>query len=158
MTTAIAEEKQRMAQLLGEVHDRQRKYEMFVEPPAPAERIEPLRSAARVELSIDLPAEYAAFLELSDGLDWNGAVIYATERKAEAPGRPFLEGLVPANLDLRDNPDLGRLLVLGESGMELYVHDPQSGAFRIIDRVSMDPYDTFDSFGDLLAAILRSRL
>jgi hypothetical protein len=158
MKKPTTEIRARLAQSLGKVHDRQREYQMFIEPPAESGRVQLLRQATRSELNHDLPEDYVAFLELSDGIDWNGAVVYGTERKAESHERPFLEGFLEANQALRDGEPFRHLLALGESGMELYVYEPQSDKFSIIDRLSVDTYETCDSFDDLLDAILRNRL
>jgi hypothetical protein len=144
--------------LLSEVHALQRKYGRAIEPPASTEQIAVLRDTVRAELGVDLPDGYAKFLAVSNGLDWNGTLFYATERRAKAPGHPFLDGVVPANLDVRDNGPSLRLLVLGESGMEIYVHDLVSSAFRIVDRVSLDTYESYESFDELFAAAIKKRL
>ena len=133
--------------LLSKVHLQQRKHGRFIQPPASPDQIATLREVMRAKLGVDLPDEYAQFLAVSDGLEWNGTLFYATERHANAPDRPFFDGVVPANLDVRDNESFARLLVLGESGMEIYVQDLASSAFRIIDRVSLDTYESYQTSG-----------
>lgn len=149
---------EQIVHLLSEVHALQRKYEVVIEPPATLEQIAVLKEAVRAELGLDLPAGYARFLAVSNGLLWDGTEFYATERRPKAPGRPFLDGVVPANLEVRDNEPIARLLVLGESGMELYVQDLVSSAFRIVDSVSLDTYESYESFDELFAAAIKKRL
>jgi hypothetical protein len=144
--------------LLSEVHAQQREYEMVIEPPASPKEIATLREIVRADLGVALPDAYAKFLAVSNGLLFNGTEFYATERRPKLPGRPFLDGVVPANLDVRGNEQFARVLVLGESGMEIYVQDLVSSAFRIVDRVSLDTYESYESFDELFAAAIRNRL
>jgi hypothetical protein len=150
---------EKVVEILREVQGRQRERELFITPPAPAQEIATLREKIRPELGIDLPEDYAAFLAASNGLDWNGTVFHATERRTEAPGRPFLDGVIEANLDLRHVEELARLLVLGEfEVVDLFVYDPASPSFRILDRFSLHTYEQYDSFELLFAAAIGRRL
>jgi hypothetical protein len=145
----------KIVEILREVHAHERKYGWFIEPPASPQEIATLKERTHAELGNDLPEEYAAFLSVSNGLDWNGTVFYATERWTKTPERPFLEGVIDANLDFPDFEEFSRWLVLGESGMEMYVCDPGPQPFRVVDKVSLDVYEQFDSFEQLFAKVIR---
>ena len=66
--------------------------------------------------------------------------------------------MVESNLAFRENAELKRFLVFGESGMDLYVQDLEEGAYGIIDSISLDRFETYNSFHEMLATILRARL
>jgi hypothetical protein len=62
-----------------------------------------------------------------------------------------LRGLVEANARLREVPVNNNFLVLGEAGMDIYVVARRTGKFNIVDHVSTDVYESFDSFEGLLS-------
>ena len=147
-----------VADWLHDVQDERRRYRGFIEAPATPEQIAALREDVRADLGIDLPEDYAAFLALSNGLEWNGTLFYATERRAESADRPFRFGLLEVNLEHRGSAVLGKLLALGESDMDMYIYDPSRREYRIIDRFSTDTSETYPSFEALFDAVFRTQL
>jgi hypothetical protein len=56
-------------------------------PPCLKEGIEDLRERARSVLSLELPAEYLSFLRITDGLEWDGLLIYASKSAVRRLGQ-----------------------------------------------------------------------
>jgi hypothetical protein len=145
--------------LLEQISTEASQYGESLQPPCDAKTVDSLRLRAREQLRSELPSGYAEFLMLHNGLDWDGLVIYASET-LPIPGHVdrFIEGIVESNLGFRENARMKRFLVLGDSGMELYVHEPDVNEYSAIDRVSLDRNQYFASFPEMLAAALRSRV
>lgn len=113
---------------------------------------------ARAELGAELPIEYLDFLRLTNGLDWNGVVLYATEAvPIVGHADRSIEGMVDANLDLRDDERFQDLLVLGSDGMNLYTCRISAPAYALYDEVPHQLVDSTDTCDGLLTrALMRS--
>lgn len=128
-----------------------------MQPPSTEEGLTLLRRRAAHDLGTDVPPAYLDFLRLTNGLDWNGLVIYAGHT-APIPDQPAtaIEGFVDATLGWREFPAVSRLLFFGESGDRLYAYDPPSGSFQVRDRQSDSILETHPSFDSLIAAALEA--
>jgi hypothetical protein len=145
--------------LLEQISAKASRYGESLQPPCDAKAVDSLRLRAREQLRLEIPPGYAEFLMLHNGLDWDGLVIYASETcPISGYVDRFIEGLVESNLGFRDNARMKRFLVLGDSGLELYVYEPEENAYSTIERVSLERNQSFASFSEMLAAALRSRM
>lgn len=54
-------------------------YGRSMQPPCSDEAVEELRQRAQSVLGAAIPGEYAVFLRIANGFDWNGCVVYASE-------------------------------------------------------------------------------
>jgi hypothetical protein len=147
-----------MDELLEMIHAEQRNCGESVRPPARPEDIRTLTDQARLLLGAKLPQGYLDFLASSDGLDYDGLVIYDSVSSPEQRTQGFWQGFVSANLSWRDNPANRELLIFGDSDMDLYVQHINSGTFRRIDKIAHDRVEVFPSFEAMLEAALRTRM
>src|SRR4026209_729318 len=110
-------------ELLERIADVQRRLGNAPQAPSSEAQIERLLERVRAELRTELPIEYLDFLRLTNGLDWNGVVIYASET-LPITGHPdrFISGIVEMNLNYREDPRFEVLLVIGSNGMDLYTY------------------------------------
>jgi hypothetical protein len=108
-------------------------------------------------LGLTLPPDYADFLRLSDGLEYNGLVLYDCASTCEEPTHGFWQGVVATNLMWRDGPRAPGLLYLGETDMDLVGVD-NAHRFLTIDRISDDITDNYPSFAALFAALMVDRI
>jgi hypothetical protein len=140
--------------LLNRVTEEQRQFRCEPQPPCTEAQLEQLAERAMAELATELPAEYREFLRLTNGLDWNGVVIFASERTpiTSYPDR-FIYGFVEMNLIFREADD-SRFLVFGSDGMDVYTYDQSTSAYEIHDQVSRDLIDTVPSFDALITKAL----
>ena len=146
-------------ELLEQINVEQQKYETMPQPPCDEAQIERLRDQARTELGDEIPDGYIEFLRLSNGLDWDGLLLYASERTQTRGNRPGpIEGFVPANLGHRDVEEMRDFLVFGVSGMETYVYDTKNRDYRVLDSVSLDTYESYADFDSLMTEVLGKRL
>lgn len=129
-----------------------------VQPGATAAQIDALRAALRTEFGATLPDDYAAFLRRSDGVDFDGLVLYGSSQSERAPGPGgFWQGLVAANRLWREGPGHGSWLVLGETDMDLFTVDLDGSGPVLRDKVSSDVNETFPSVAQGVERLLSVR-
>lgn len=117
--------------------------------------LDTLRQRASDELSVRLPDAYLEFLRNSNGLDYNGTVIYSTHRvPITGYDDRFIEGFVGSNLDAREVEDMKRYLVFGESNESLHVLNVAERRYQTIESIGYGVYQDYDSFDDMIAAVL----
>ncbi len=145
-------------ELLRRVEDQARGYGDTLQAPCDGARLARLRERVRNELRSGLPEEYAGFLRLTDGMNWNGLYVYPSETSPIA-GHPehVLAGIVETNLDLREGDRFDDLLVFAEDSLDVYARRVSTGEFMIFDRISHDPIEAAPSFDALMGAALRRR-
>lgn len=146
-------------ELLSEVEAAQAKYGGRMQPPCSGEQLARLRESVRRGLQAELPEAYAALLRRTDGLNWNGLFIYASEETAIV-GAPdaSIPGFAEMNVLYRDDEWFDDLLVFGEGNMDLYVRRISTGEYQVIDRVPGNVIETLPSFERLLAAAIEAHL
>ena len=106
-----------------------------------------------------LPEDYARFLRRSNGLDYNGVVLYGTTQSEHEPGAGgFWQGLVVANAAWREGPGHEGYLVLGETDMDLLTVAADGTGPVLRDKVSSDVNERFDSVAQAIESILQRRL
>jgi hypothetical protein len=129
----------------------------LMQPPCKPGELETLRYELKQRFRMDVPRGYEDLLRITNGIDFNGTLIFAakTTPHVNRPGK-VIEGLIEANDIRRENAD--QLLIFGESGMEMYAYNLQTDTWGIVDEVSLDLYERFNSFDDLIATALRKRL
>jgi hypothetical protein len=130
-----------------------------VQSPCSPEAAERLRFEARVELSCDLSGEYIDFLRITNGVEWNGLHIYASETSPlagyEDRNDMYIQGFVDANLDWRAYEPHRDYLYFANSGISLYAYNLVESRYEIQDQSSMDVAEVLPSFDHLIASALR---
>jgi hypothetical protein len=146
-------------ELLKRVADEQRRFGSELQPPANEEQIKTLEERAARELKVELPDEYLDFLRRTNGLDWNGVVVFASE---SVPIVSHLDRSIPGvremNLGYRDDPRFSDLIVFGSNGMDLYTFRISTGKYEIYDEVPHELIDTLSTFDELMTKILNRSL
>ncbi len=143
-------------QLLDEHAKWQMANGLQLQPPATHEQIEAVLRRARERLGCDLPAEYARFLERTNGLSSNGLVVYACEPTVLAGYTDeFIEGLVEANEAWRDDPEHSSFLFFGEGNISRYVLNCQNSQYQVLDYQTDTLIEAVPGFDELLFAALR---
>ncbi|MDP5277803.1 YrhA family protein [Sphingomonas sp. DG1-23] len=121
-------------------------------------RIGVLRGALQREFGATLPEDYAALLRRSDGVDFDGLVLYGSAQSEANPGPGgFWQGLVAANKLWREGPGHARYLVLGETDIDLFTVDLDGSNPVLRDKVSSDVNETFPSVDAALRRLLATR-
>jgi hypothetical protein len=97
-----------------------------------------------------IPADYAEFLRLSNGYEWNGARFFGTAPLALGRGYS-VPSLLERNAYYHDmKSGLQDCLVLGEFDDTLFYYSGVTGKYVAADELTLIPeYDPFDSFEEL---------
>jgi hypothetical protein len=146
-------------QLLDRVAEEQRRFGSEPQPPATEDQLQRVVEDGSKELRAELPDDYLQFLQLTNGLDWNGVVIYGAGRNpiAAHPDRSISD-IVEMNRNYRDDPRFGDLLVLGSNGMDIYTYRISANRYEIYDEVPHELIETFPTFDELMAKALTRSL
>lgn len=130
-----------------------------MQPPASQEQIRQLGDALLDQLAVALPPAYASFLALHNGLDWNGFCIYAAEKTPIAGyDDRFIYGCLDVNLVRRELAEWNRYLIVASFGDDEYCLHPPTKRYVVVDAVAFEEFESFDSFGGLIAHGLRTAL
>lgn len=146
-------------ELLARVADEQRRFGSEPQPPATEEELQTVVQNGSKDLHTELPGDYLHFLRLNNGLDWNGVVIYGANRNpiAAHPDRSIAD-VVEMNLNYRDDPRFGDLLVLGSNGMDIYTFRISTDRYEIYDEVPHELIESFPTFDELMSKALTRSL
>lgn len=145
--------------LIKRIQELQANYREAIQPPCPPAQLDLLKRRLREELGFELPAAYEEFLLISNGLDWNGMVLFSAGYEMMA-GEEYcdIQDMMFPNLVLHEGGRLESKLLLGDSGMDFYIHDFEDGHAAIIDSIGRHEYETFPSVYELLDSVLRNSL
>jgi hypothetical protein len=127
------------------------------QPPCSEEEIKELRTRARAELSAGLPDEYADFLKVTNGLNFNGVFIYPS-RTTPIAAKPGAEmyGFVEENLTWREFVDRqGNYLFYADSDLNLWGYNLTKSRHELRAKDCDDVEEVYRSFDEMLTAALR---
>lgn len=146
-------------ELLATIRAEQVQFRRRQQLPLSAEARAAFRERVAFTLSYELPAAYLDLLAVTDGLDWNGHVLYASETRLLDNDELDIQGLLEANVQLRlgYTPDKN-FIYFGESGMDAYRHNLVENKFEISDRTSSTVFETFGTVEELFNRLLRGML
>jgi hypothetical protein len=146
-------------EVLQAIATEKQKYDLSLQPPCSAADLERLRDNSVQELQQDIPAGYEAFLQATNGLDWNGLQVFATHRTPIAGFTDrFIGGFVDENLRYRDFEPMKQFLVFAGDGTVLHVFDTVRAEYQVILAVGLTVLETASSFEELIQNALRGTL
>lgn len=138
-------------QFLERIAQEQQGFQQSMQPPCNPQKLIQLKEQVENQLNCTLPDGYIEFLSITNGLNWNGLQIFASETM---PIVGYTDGKIPGFVDMnllyRENEDCLDLLFFGESGIDSYVYCISAKQYQILDRVSLSLTETFDSFEMLI--------
>lgn len=107
----------------------------------------------------DMPADYMAFLKLTNGLLWNGIQLFGTEDLPRPRGFT-VPSLVSANKELPDGLSGADCLVIGRTEDEWLVVKSADGTaiYQEMDRLGGDIYRQAASLQRMLTRIIKERM
>jgi hypothetical protein len=145
--------------LLAQIAEMGATYGVALQPAGTLPKIGAFRNEASARLSCSIPEDYCEFLAIADGLDWNGLVIYASERtRIVGCSDRFIEGFIQANLDYRESGVLDQYLLFAEDGTVFYALNLSEQSYRVILMVGLTVLDTFSTFDELITTALQEHL
>lgn len=146
--------------LLLKIQEIEAKYGGGIQSPADANAIRQMVHKVREELDCSkLPAGYLEFLKVTNGLDFNGLVIYGVDKFLISEIiNDQMCGFVDTNKIWYDNEWQKRFLFFGDSDVAWYCLDRIKGIYLELDKPSGTPMSTYEDFDAMLEDALKSRL
>jgi len=145
--------------ILEQIREEEEKFGDELQPPCSKESILLLNKEVNSKLDYSIPVQYNEFLLITNGLDYNGLVIYASERSTLIGYEDrIIEGFIDANLVFRESELFENIIVFGESDNVLYIFDKTKNKYRVVDKISLDTVDTIKSFDILIVQALEMHL
>ena len=130
-----------------------------LQPGCTSNQIDQLVKRVRETLGTTLPEGYIEFLSYTNGLMYNGLMIYASQETVLQGGQDVcIWGIVEANLLHRSDPFFNNFLVFGQGNMDYYALYFPDNSYRIIDRVPGNVIDVLPSFDDLMIRAIQDNL
>lgn len=102
------------------------------------------------ENGLDIPNDYVDFLEIADGLHWEGLMFYGVESLPPDDMGVMIHGIAVQNDRAETLPE-GHTLI-GRTTDGLAFTCTADGAYHEIDAASGDEFESFESFAALLRA------
>lgn len=122
---------------------------------ATAEEVQRFLKEAGDELKVDLPKEYIKILEVINGIEFNGFILYGIDQHLlNRQPNQFINGLVEYNKIWYENEWQKKYLFLGESNISWYVYDLIECQYCELDNPSGRKMDVFNSLECLVEKLL----
>ena len=100
----------------------------------------------KAELNVDLPNDYANILELVNGLEFNGFILYGIDQilLSKQPNQS-INGLIEYNKIWYENEWQKKYIFIGESNISWYVYDFAECKYAELDNPSGRENEVFSS-------------
>lgn len=111
------------------------------------------------ELNVDLPDDYVKILEVVNGIEFNGFILYGIDEKLlDKPQNQHINGLIEYNKIWYENKWQKQYLFLGESNISWYVYDLITCKYYELDNPSGRENEEFNSLDYLTEKLLSDAL
>ena len=126
---------------------------------ATKEEIEIFFKEAKAELSVDLPNDYANILELINGLEFNGYILYGIDQilLSKQPNQS-INGLIEYNKIWYENEWQKKYIFIGESHISWYAYEFAECKYVELDNPSGRENEDFSSLEHMVEKILSDAL
>jgi hypothetical protein len=121
-----------------------------LEPPANNSELQYFVDRVWEFFDVRLPAQYENFLQIVNGLEFNGLIIYGTKNSDNYHASSL--DLFEMNEVLMDSLRASKLdvIVIGEDSTGLLTYDINTKQFQFRDRIGLDSAEPFSSFEEVL--------
>ena len=109
------------------------------------------------QFNLMFPKEYQKFLEVIDGFDYLGVLIYSTKTRTGNRAKTEVFGFIEMNKKLRELHGCNHTF-FGESGMEVFIFNANLNKYCISDRITLENLDCFDNFDEMIKSILEKEI
>ena len=144
---------------LQEIIQEKKIYGEIVNIGATEEEIGMFFKEVKAELNVDLPNDYANILELVNGLEFNGFILYGIDQilLSKQPNQS-INGLIEYNKIWYENEWQKKYIFIGESNISWYVYDFAECKYAELDNPSGRKNEVFSSLEDMVEKILSDAL
>ncbi|MCR5094081.1 MAG: YrhA family protein [Lachnospiraceae bacterium] len=97
------------------------------------------------------PADYLEFLEVANGLSWNGFEFFGTYQVTVKKSGYTLQDIVTMNDKMHERKmGLSNMLLLGRFDDDIYVYNANNGKYQALDSLTLTEIETCNTFDQLL--------
>lgn len=126
---------------------------------ATAEEVQLFLKKTKLELKVDLPDEYVKILEVVNGIEFNGFILYGIDpHLLNVQQNQSINGLVEYNKIWYENEWQKKYIFLGESNISWYVYDLTECKYYELDNPSGRENAVFNSLECLIEKLLSDAL
>lgn len=126
---------------------------------AVAEEIQRFLKETKAELKVDLPNEYVKILEVVNGIEFNGFILYGIDQYLlNMQQNQSINGLIEYNKIWYENEWQKQYIFLGESNISWYVYDLKECKYCELDNPSGRKNEVFNSLEFLVEKLLSDSL
>lgn len=145
--------------IIDQIKREMEKYNERLNDGAMDNEIEVFFNEVSEKLNVKIPQEYCRILQLVNGLEFNGFIIYGIdEYLLKKNTNQHINGFVDNNMIYYYNDWLKQYIFFGESDISWYVYDIPSKMYFEIDRPSEEKMVAFNNFIDMVIKILTDML
>lgn len=122
---------------------------------ATEKQLELFKNKVNAELKTNLPDEYCKILEVVNGLEFNGFILYGIDQNLiEAHQNQKINGLIENNRIWYENKWQKRYVFLGESNISWYVYDLTAKNYCELDNPSGNQVEVFNNIETMIEKVL----
>lgn len=121
--------------------------------PATEQQVHQLNQVLKINLFSQLPEEYIDFLNLSDGLIYNGIEFYGLNSHHRLENKYFLPDLESCNTQYIKYSFFTNKVILGRLSEGIICYNFQSKIFSVSDRINLRPRMEFTTFEELFKTL-----
>ncbi|ANC78753.1 SMI1 / KNR4 family protein [Fictibacillus phosphorivorans] len=146
--------------LLLEIKKIEEKYESSLRNPACDSEIMKMKNNVEQNLiSVALPSSYIKFLQTTNGLDFNGLVIYGVDQVfLEKKKAIDFQGFIETNNLWHENDWQKQYIFYGDSNTAWYGYDQVENKYVELDKPSGTLIQSFESFDSMLSCAFETIL
>ncbi|MDR6865500.1 hypothetical protein J2Y69_000082 [Microbacterium resistens] len=113
---------------------------------------------ARSVYSLVIPAEFAEFWRIQNGLEYDGNVFYHVDVELSDDINPLdvstNNAIIASNIIWHGVEEQRRYTFLGDGNIDWFVYDIEREKYLILDKPSAEEMEMFDTFDEFFSAIL----
>lgn len=144
---------------LQEIVQEKNIYDEKINIGASEEEIQRFIEEIKLELKVDLPSDYVKILEVVNGIEFNGFILYGIDQQILTKKQnQTINGLIEYNKIWYENEWQNKYIFLGESNISWYVYDLESKKYLELDNPSGRENEVFNTVECLVERILSEAL
>ena len=126
-------------------------WEEDLEPPASKSELNNFAEKLYKSYAVEMLSQYQSFLEIANGLEFNGLIIYGTKNSENGPDASPLD-FFEMNEAFQDSlrGDMLNVVIIGEDSTGVLTYEKNISLFQYRDRIGLDRVELFPSFEKML--------
>ncbi|MGN7940312.1 YrhA family protein [Virgibacillus sp. 6R] len=123
------------------------------------EDIEKFKKKVNEKLNVELPLEYIRFLQVINGLEFNGYTIYGIDQElVEKKPKNKIDGFIDSNQVWHEVEHQKQYLFFGDGSLSWYVLDKEMKRYKLIAKPEGDELEDFNGFDEMIERIMSDAL